>query len=256
MTRRHLLLLGTFALLGRRHGRTAQAEPAREVMRVDAEDRSYEEEMRRLAIPFRRDLPQTFACGDSISVGYTPALKVALRNEVNITHRRDLPCWFPALVQPLAGYTGRLASLIEYTRAVLGSGDYSPDWLLVNSGLHDVARGTAGRKEEEYTQGLAALLTMVKPRRARLVWVQTTPKGAGHRDNAGIAACNGIAARLLGSKGIPLIDLHAFTTTLVSGHGEARVFRLDQVHFTRFASEAQGRFLAAQLTAIHRQYKS
>lgn len=54
------------------------------------------------------------------------------------------------------------------------------------------------------------------------------------------------ATRMMSRHGVPLIDLHAFTMSLIAGHGEARVLRKDRVHFTRFAYEAQGRYLAAE----------
>jgi lysophospholipase L1-like esterase len=226
-----------------------QAAPAAK-MRVEENDETYEQQVKRLAIPFRPDLRRLFVCGDSISVGYGPTLKVTLQNQINVTHRRDLPQVFPALVKPLRGYSGPARSLLEYTAAVLNSPEYRPDILLLNCGLHDVARGPAGKKAEQYERDLEALFALVQGRHVTLVWVQTTPKAAGHRDNPEILEFNRISARVLGGRGVALIDLHAFTTALIAGHGEANVIRPDGVHFTRFACEAQGRFSASELQKI------
>jgi hypothetical protein len=37
---------------------------------IDIDDLPYEQAVKKLAIPFRKDLPQLFVSGDSISVGY------------------------------------------------------------------------------------------------------------------------------------------------------------------------------------------
>src|SRR3954465_704755 len=54
--------------------------------------------MKELSIPDRRDLPQLFVSGDSISQHYAPALKVALLDKMNVTHWMDLPTRFPKAV--------------------------------------------------------------------------------------------------------------------------------------------------------------
>lgn len=210
---------------------------------IGIDDLSYEQAVAKLAIPFRRDLPQLFVSGDSISVGYGPALKLALKDRMNVVHRRDVPTQFPAVASK--NYSGAGPSLIQLTRAMLSQPDYKPDVLLLNFGLHAVAGGV-----KAYEQDLAALLALVQQHQVKLIWVQTTSKAAGRPENPRIAEFNAIASRLMAAAKMPAIDLPAFTAQLIEKHGQAKIIRPDQVHFTAFASAEQGRFIAQEVEKL------
>ena len=219
-------------------------------MRVQDNDLSYEQQIQKRAIPFRAGLPRLFVCGDSISGGCTPALKAALPNRFNVTHRRDLAVHCPQIVKSLRPYTGMAPSLIEHTRAAPTSPDYQTGILLLNCGLHDSERGAAQDKERRYEADLGALVALAAARQIRLVWVQTTPKAAGQPLNSQIVAFNPISARIMAKHAVPFIDLHAFCRQLIAERGEEKTIRPDNGHFTASASEARGRFIAAQLTSM------
>jgi lysophospholipase L1-like esterase len=240
------LLGGVFAARGLGRAAIAVRGADRTDMRVEANDEAYAQRVKKQATPFRGDLRQLFVCGDSISVGYGPALKVGLRDQMTVTHRRDLPELFPALTKSLRGYSGPARSLIEYTEGVLTSSDYRPDLLLLNCGLHDIARGPEN-KEQNYRKDLETLVALVGRYRATLVWAQTTPKAPGHADNPRIEEFNRISAGVMAAHRVRYLDLHAFTQRLSASHGAEKVFRSDTVHFTPLASDAQGTYLAAEL---------
>jgi len=213
---------------------------------VGVEDLSYAEAMAELNIPYRSDLPQLFVCGDSISVGYGPPLKGALRDQLNLVHWRDLWTLFPEIVSPLGAYSGRAASVIEYTTAVLNSTNYNPDILLLNCGLHDVNGGTA----TQYEIDLNKLVRLAKTNSTTLVWVQTTPEAPGLAINSTIDNFNAISSRVMASNSVPVIDLHTFTMSLISTYGVAAILRTDNVHCTPFGFAAQGAYIASELTRI------
>ena len=248
MNQKHLLISGLLLITAGIIGAISTAAGHKlDAMPIDIDDLSYEQAVQKLAIPFRKDLPQLFVSGDSISVGYAPALKLALKSRMNCVHRRDLPTQFPAIARQglVTHYSGAGPSVISLTTAVLKAPDYKPNVFLLNFGLHDVDGGG-----QRYEKTLAALITLAKQHQVTLVWVQTTSKANGRPENTPIQEFNKIAARLMAAAHVPVIDLNAFSTQLIAQNGLAMILRTDHVHFTTFASEAQGRFIAVELMKI------
>jgi len=220
-----------------------------EAMRIDQHDAEYDGAVAQAPAPGAGALPQLYVCGDSISVGYGPSLKAALSGEMDCVHRRDLDTLFPEMEKP-AQYSGLATSLIPLTAAVLESEEYHPDALLLNCGLHDIARGQAADKPAQYEQDLHTLIQLAKDHGVTLVWVQTTPKASGHPHNEAILQFNDISRRVMAENNVPVIDLHAFTVAQVAEHGESAIISEDGVHFTPFAQEEQGVFIAGELRRI------
>ena len=145
-------------------------------------------------------LPRVLLIGDSISIGYTPVVREALRGAANV-HR----------IPDNGGPTTRgLALLDEW----LGAGKW--DVIHFNFGLHDIARpnGTDVRTAPaDYEKNLRALVARLKATGAKLVFATTTPvpnaKVGSGRLNTDVLVCNAIALKIMPALGVTIDDLYA-----------------------------------------------
>lgn len=178
--------------------------------------------------------PRVLIIGDSISIGYTPFVKAALSNRMEIVHA-------PGNNQATA--TG-LAHLDDW----LGTGRW--DVIHFNWGLHDLkyidgqGKGTSVSKGrqwvpvEQYETNLGTLVRRLKKSGARLIWCSTTPvpEGTGIRIAGSEVAYNAAALRVMRAEGVPVNDLHAFVGS--PGRRLAMGGRPRDVHYTPAGSEA------------------
>lgn len=152
-------------------------------------------------------LPRVLLIGDSISIGYTPAVRELLRGKVNL-HRPPTNC----------GPTTRGVAEIENW---LGNGPW--DVIHFNWGLHDIAYMTADGERvdppqgqhqvpaDQYEQNLNTLVQRLKQTDAKLLWCATTPvpEGASFRKVGDEVEYNAIAQKVMRAHGIPTNDLYA-----------------------------------------------
>ena len=152
-------------------------------------------------------LPRVLLIGDSISIGYTPAVRELLRGKVNL-HRPHTNC----------GPTTRGVAEIENW---LGNGPW--DVIHFNWGLHDIAYMTADGERvdppqgqhqvpaDQYEQNLNTLVQRLKQTDAKLLWCATTPvpEGASFRKRGDEVEYNAIAQKVMRAHGIPTNDLYA-----------------------------------------------
>ena len=152
-------------------------------------------------------LPRALIIGDSISIGYTPAVRELLRGKVNL-HRPPTNC----------GPTTRGVAEIENW---LGNGPW--DVIHFNWGLHDIAYMTADGERvdppqgqhqvpaDQYEQNLNTLVQRLKQTDAKLLWCATTPvpEGASFRKVGDEVEYNAIAQKVMRAHGIPTNDLYA-----------------------------------------------
>ena len=138
-------------------------------------------------------LPRVLLIGDSVSRGYTQAVRKELAGKVNV-HRAPANC----------GPTG---SGLKNLDVWLGTGKW--DAIHFNFGIHD--RATA---PELYEKNLEELVTRLKATGAKLVWASTTPIPPDTKDgetaSAAIVEKNKIAARVMQKNGVVIDDLHAW----------------------------------------------
>lgn len=99
-------------------------------------------------------LPRVLLIGDSVSRGYTQAVRKALAGQVNV-HRAPANC-------------GPTASGIKHIEVWLGDGNW--DLIHFNFGIHD--RNTP---LPDYLQRLGQLVERMRKTGAKLVWASTTP---------------------------------------------------------------------------------
>ncbi len=144
-------------------------------------------------------LPGVLLIGDSISVGYTTAVREALAGKANV-HRPPTNC----------GNTSKgLKGLSQW----LGDGHW--DVIHFNFGLHDVT--SIDDKPEtpinDYEKNLRELVAQLRKTGATLVWCSTTPVPPARRaplKPEDVVRYNEVAKKIMDENGIAIDDLYAF----------------------------------------------
>ncbi|MEQ1853893.1 MAG: SGNH/GDSL hydrolase family protein, partial [Chthoniobacteraceae bacterium] len=138
-------------------------------------------------------LPRVLLIGDSVSRGYTQAVRKELAGKANV-HRAPANC-------------GPTASGLKNLDVWLGAGKW--DLIHFNFGIHD--RATA---PEVYEQNLGQLVTRLEATGAKLVWASTTPIPPDTKDGEAatkaIVEKNNIAARVMQKHKVVIDDLHGW----------------------------------------------
>lgn len=191
------------------------------------------------AIEDQPGLPRVLLLGDSISIGYTLAVREELKGKANV-HRPATNC---------GPTTNGLANLDKWL------GDKPWDVIHFNWGLHDlkymddrgalVAPDAPGAKQqvppEQYEKNLRELVARLKRTKAKLVWCATTPvpTGAAGRVADDSVKYNEIAARVMKDNGVETNDLHAFAKSQL-----AEIQLPANVHFSPNGSKTLARQVA------------
>lgn len=184
--------------------------------------------------------PRVLLIGDSISIGYTRAVRTLLAGRATV-HRPAENC-------------GDTAYGLERIDEWLGQGP----WAVIhfNFGLHDLkypdAQGNyvppgLGRQVAspgEYAQNLRALVPRLQRTGARLIFATTTPVPAGSagRQEGGEQAYNEAARRVMAEFGVTVNDLHALVLAGPRDHQLPR-----NVHFTPAGSAHLARAVADRI---------
>lgn len=146
--------------------------------------------------------PRVLLIGDSISIGYTTAVRTALADRANV-HRAPVNC-------------GPSSKGVEELDAWLGSGRW--DVIHFNFGLHDIRLLDGGARlvpPEQYEANLRRILERLQRTGARLIWATTTPVQAKNkpgqypRRQEDVALYNKIATAIMQEGGVAINDLHA-----------------------------------------------
>lgn len=139
-------------------------------------------------------LPRVLLIGDSVSRGYTQAVRRALAGKANV-HRAPANC-------------GPTASGIKNLEVWLGDGHW--DVIHFNFGIHD--RNTP---VDEYLSRLETIVKRLQATGARLIWASTTPipdDAAKKQSAASIIERNTAAASLMAKHRVAVNDLFSTVT--------------------------------------------
>lgn len=171
-------------------------------------------------------LPRVLLIGDSVSRGYTQAVRKALAGKVNV-HRAPANC-------------GPTASGLKNIEVWLGDGQW--DLIHFNFGIHDRNTPIA-----DYKQRLEQLIERMKKTGAKLVWATSTPcpdTKNGQYKSAPIMERNTAAAQVMKKHGIGIDDLF----TAIEPH-LATLQNPDDVHFTAQGYDFLGESVAKAIKA-------
>ena len=205
-----------------------------------------------------------FVIGDSITVRYTPALRLSLPADWIVDGKKDLPGAPPATTNldvPTGANGGDSSMVLAYLQARAAHDPIHADVLLLNCGLHDVKCNLkTGAKQVDlttYRKNLRAILRVATDMHLSIVWVRTTPvvdsihnsrQPAFARHAADVDEYNAAADEIMHESGVPEIDLHQFTTQFIPSA------YVDHVHYDDATAAKQAAFVAGALQAIwHRE---
>lgn len=178
-------------------------------------------------------LPRVLLIGDSISIGYTLAVREQLSGKANV-HRPPTNC---------ASTRTGVADIKKWL------GDKPWDVIHFNFGLHDlkfvmgdtaqlVDLGTEASHRQvpldEYRKNLEEIVSQLKKTGAKLIWCATTPVPAGAKgrypEDAG--RYNAVALKVMKKHEIVVNDLHAFAEPKLTD-----IQRSQNVHFSAGGSQ-------------------
>jgi hypothetical protein len=200
-------------------------------------------------------LPELFLVGDSISIYYTPDLKVDLESEFALA-RKSSPnpeSIADQLSDPQA-QGGDSRMVLAYLKTRFADPGFHPLAVLINCGLHDIKRNpktsTIAVSANEYEDNLRAIISLLQSHDVSAIWINTTPvDDARHnalskefyRYNADVKHYNNVAARIMEQHRIPIVDLYGVTAHRGNGH------YIDHVHFDEQTRAVQAAYIAGFL---------
>lgn len=154
--------------------------------------------------------------GDSISIGYTVAVRQELKGKVNL-HR----------IPTNGGPTSRGLENIDRWL-----GDKKWDVIHFNWGLHDLKYLDKKKQVplDQYEKNLQTLVKRLKQTNAKLIWCNTTPVPLGvspPRKNEDVLEYNQVAGKVMKEHGIPTNNLYSFAQKRLK-----KIQRPRNVHFT------------------------
>jgi lysophospholipase L1-like esterase len=174
-------------------------------------------------------LPRVLLIGDSVSRGYTLAVRAALAGQANV-HRAPENC-------------GPTANGLKKLEAWLASaGPAKWDIIHFNFGIHDRATPLA-----DYTARLTQIVTRLQSTGAKLIWASTTPipdDAAKKQIAASIVERNTAAAALMAKHTVAINDLFAAITPKL-----ATLQNPNDVHFTSAGYVFLGQHVATSIRA-------
>ena len=177
-------------------------------------------------------LPRVLLIGDSISMGYTLAVRELLAGKANV-HRPPANC-------------GPTIRGVEQIDAWLGDGRW--DVIHFNFGLHDLKIMDHGKQQvapDQYEKNLRQLVQRMQKTKAKLIWCSTTPvpeSSSPPRHNADVSAYNAVAKQVMDEQGIAIDDLYAFALPQL-----AKIQRPNNVHFSPEGSKVLARQVAESI---------
>ncbi len=188
-------------------------------------------------------LPRVLLIGDSISMGYTQAVRNRLKDKANV-HRP----------QQNGGDTATGVKMIEKW---LGARPW--DVIHFNFGLHDLKyldengnyvppdQGRQVASLEQYERNLRTIVALLRRTGAKLIFATTTPVPAGSKGRVkdDELRYNEVALRVMAELGVPIDDLHAVVAP------EQGLLQLPKnVHFTPAGYERLGDAVAASIAPL------
>mgnify|MGYP003658430271 CR=1 FL=1 len=193
-----------------------------------------------------------YVLGDSISVHYGPFLEQELQGWCNYARKGGPDAAGTDWENPAdanGGDSNLVRSFLTENLAAIQS-----DWLLFNCGLHDLrVERTTGKFQvtiAAYRENLAAIIPLVRQHKIEPIWITTTPlideihnrhDLPYRRFRRDVIAYNQVAAEVMATHNVPIIDLLTFTRNL-----EPDIY-LDHVHLVPDVREQQAAFIAREL---------
>ena len=206
-------------------------------------------------------MKKLFVIGDSISCYYGKYLKDML-NGICEYDRKGGNHKLENLDDCTDGINGGDSSMVlTYLKSVINRDFFSPDFILLNCGLHDtkICDGKLQVSVERYRENLLSILNIVKQKNIKTIWVRTTPANEKtthwepeeiRRRQDDIDLYNIVADEVMAENKIPVIDLHQFTLNLGP---DIYLNKVDSVHFHEQAAQLQAGYIAGAVAVLLRR---
>ncbi len=182
-------------------------------------------------------LPRVLLIGDSISIGYTLAVRELLAGKANV-HRPPTNC-------------GPTIRGLEQIDAWLGDGRW--DVIHFNFGLHDLKIMDDGKHQvplDKYEENLRQIVQRLKKTGAKVIWCSTTPVPESSnppRHNQDVLAYNAAAKKVADEHGLAIDDLYSFALPQLD-----KIQLPNNVHFTADGSRVLAKQVAETIAAVTR----
>ena len=192
----------------------------------------------------QQGLPNVLILGDSISIGYFPAVKEALKGAANVWRPNENCGDTPKGMRQLDAWLGKTKwNVIHFNWGLWDLCYRKP-----NSMNRDKVNGKLSVTPQDYEKNLTALLERLQKTGASLVWANTTfvPEGEPGRFVGDEVKYNAIAEKIMKQRGIPIDDLHALSATFAPD-----MFRAPgDVHFKKAASDQLGKQVGEAIRSV------
>jgi lysophospholipase L1-like esterase len=179
-------------------------------------------------------LPKVLIIGDSISIGYFPAVREALKGKASVS-RPNTNCGdTPRGLRHLNQWLGDTKwDVIHFNWGLWDLCYRNPE--AKTYGNRDKVNGKLSVTPEDYEKNLNMLVDSLQKTGASLIWASTTmvPEGEDGRFVGDDVKYNAIASKVMNERGIPINDLHAVS----SAFPPTMFVKPGDVHFKKPGSE-------------------
>ncbi|KLU01959.1 putative transmembrane region and signal peptide protein [Rhodopirellula islandica] len=191
-----------------------------------------------------QDLPEVLIIGDSISIGYTPAVAAELEGKAVVRHNPGNAQDSGTGLKKLDRWIGTEQWDVIHFNWGLWDLCYRHPQSKVQ-GNRDKVNGTLTTSVEQYEQNLDEIVSRLKKTNAKLIWAHTTtvPEGEAGRKVGDDTIYNEAAERVMIKHGIAVNDLNQVSDSFAAGLFVAP----GNVHFT---AEGSKKLAAAVSNAI------
>ena len=197
--------------------------------------------------------------GDSISLDYGTCLPAFLNKEIIVYDKPGKEEAYKDLDTPLGGNGGDSSMVLQYLRELQEQKKLNCDLFVFNCGLHDIKHSRETNQIQipidEYVKNLHSILDIMQAHRVPTVFINSTPSATEryskirsfYRLTEDIPVYNAAAEKVMAERGIPVIDLYAFTCALdLTGDD---LFR-DHTHFQPEVIKLHAAFVAGYINAF------
>lgn len=192
-------------------------------------------------------LPKVLIIGDSISIGYFPAVREALRGKASVS-RPNTNCGdTPRGLRHLEQWLGDTKwDVIHFNWGLWDLCYRNPE--SKNQGNRDKVNGTLSVTPEDYEKNLTTLVDRLQKTGASLIWASTTlvPDGEAGRFVGDDAKYNAVAAKIMTKRGIPINDLYATSASMPP----EMFVKPGDVHFKKAGSEQLAAEVVRSIRAV------
>lgn len=162
--------------------------------------------------------PNVLIIGDSISLGYTPHVIAAMKDEANVIHHKGNAQHTATGLKKIDAWIGKTQwDVIHFNWGLWDVCYRHPESKV--QGRRDKVRGTLTTSLEQYEQNLDQLVTRLRKTNAVLIWANTTvvPEDEAGRKIDDDLKYNAAAARVMKKHSVQINDLNKLTRTFEPG---------------------------------------